>query len=41
MPIKPENKGRYPKDWKAISTAIRERAAGRCECEEWKGKLAA
>jgi len=33
MPIKPENAKRYPKDWKAISTAIRERAQGRCECE--------
>lgn len=32
MPIKPENKGRYPKNWKAISAAIRERAGGRCEC---------
>lgn len=33
MPIKSENKGRYPKDWKGISAAIRERAGGRCECE--------
>ena len=33
MPIKPENKARYPKDWKTISAAIRERAGGRCECE--------
>ena len=33
MPIKPENKDRYPKDWKAISTAIRARSGGRCECE--------
>ena len=33
VPIKPENKLRYPKDWKAISAAIRERAGGRCECE--------
>lgn len=32
MPIKPENKARYPKDWKAISARIRERAGGRCEC---------
>lgn len=32
MPIKPENKARYPKDWKAISKAIRERSGGRCEC---------
>jgi hypothetical protein len=33
MPIKPENAVRYPKDWPAISMAIRERAGGRCECE--------
>ena len=32
MPIKLENKARYPKDWKAISTAIRARSGGRCEC---------
>jgi len=33
MPIRPENAGRYPKDWKRISAAIRERSGGRCECE--------
>ena len=33
MPIKPENAGRYPKDWKSISLSIRERSGGRCECE--------
>jgi hypothetical protein len=32
MPIRPENRARYPKDWKAISTAIKERAGWRCEC---------
>lgn len=33
MPIRPENKARYPKDWKQISAEIRfTRAAGRCEC---------
>lgn len=33
MPIRPENRGRYPKDWKAISARIRfDRAEGRCEC---------
>ncbi|WP_119581506.1 hypothetical protein [Streptomyces europaeiscabiei] len=33
MPIRPENRDRYPADWKAISLRIRtERAAGRCEC---------
>lgn len=32
-PIRPENRGRYPDDWKAISDRIRfERAGGRCEC---------
>ena len=31
MPIRPENRKRYPKDWKAISAAIRERAGNRCE----------
>jgi hypothetical protein len=33
MPIRPENKARYPKDWSAISARIRERAGNRCECE--------
>lgn len=33
MGIKPENVGRYPKNWKDISLAIRERAGQRCECE--------
>ena len=33
MPIRPENRRRYPKDWKAISARVRfERAGGRCEC---------
>jgi hypothetical protein len=33
MPIRPENRARYPKDWKAISQRIRfDRAAARCEC---------
>lgn len=33
MPIRPENKDRYPEDWDAISAAIRQRAGNRCECE--------
>jgi len=33
MPIRPENRGRYPEDWPAISLAIKERAGWRCECE--------
>lgn len=32
MPIRPENKSRYPSDWREISHAIRERSGGRCEC---------
>lgn len=33
MPIKPENRRRYPPNWKAISLSIRrDRAKGRCEC---------
>ena len=33
MPIRPENRHRYPKDWKVISQRIRfDRAQGRCEC---------
>jgi hypothetical protein len=33
MPIRPENKARYPRNWRSISDRIRfERAARRCEC---------
>lgn len=31
MPIKAENKSRYPKDWKQIRLRILERAGNRCE----------
>ena len=31
MPIKPENKGRYPKDWKQIRERILRRANNCCE----------
>ena len=31
MPIKPENKERYPKDWKRIRERILRRANNRCE----------
>lgn len=31
MPIKPENRSRYPKDWAAIRASILERAGNRCE----------
>ena len=32
MPIRPENRARYPKDWQAISLTIKQRAGWRCEC---------
>jgi 5-methylcytosine-specific restriction endonuclease McrA len=31
VPIKPENRSRYPEDWKTIRAAILERAGNRCE----------
>ena len=31
MPIKPENKSRYPKNWKEIRERILKRANNRCE----------
>lgn len=31
MPIKPENKHRYPKDWKEVRERILRRASWRCE----------
>lgn len=34
MPIRPENRARYPKDWQSISASIRARAGHRCE---WDG----
>lgn len=34
MPIRPENRGRYPADWKAIRERILRRALWRCE---WPG----
>ncbi len=30
MPIRPENRDRYPADWKAISLEVREAAGWRC-----------
>lgn len=32
MPIRPENRKRYPPNWARISLAIKERAQWRCEC---------
>lgn len=38
MPIKPENKKRYPPEWPEISRFIREeRSGGRCEFD-WNGE---
>jgi hypothetical protein len=40
VPIRPENRHRYPANWDAISRSIRfDRAAGRCECEGECGRL--
>lgn len=34
MPIRPENRARYPRDWKtAIVPAVRLRSGNRCECQ--------
>ncbi len=32
MPIRPENRHRYPTDWPTISQAVKEAANWRCEC---------
>jgi len=31
VPIKPENRARYPKDWPAIVAKVRERSGDQCE----------
>lgn len=42
MPIKPENKARYPADWKLIRASILERAGDRCEqCHVANGDMIA
>lgn len=33
MPIRPENRARYPKSWKAMVAQARERSGNRCECD--------
>lgn len=33
MPIKPENKERYPENWSKISLEVRDDAGWRCECQ--------
>lgn len=41
MPIRPENRQRYPAEWAAISWVIRwMRAVGRCECRGECGRPA-
>lgn len=32
MPIRPEERGRYPLDWAAVSLAVKVAAGWRCEC---------
>lgn len=32
MPIRPENRARYPDNWPEISVSIRKRSGGQCEC---------
>lgn len=42
MPIRPENKDRYPKDWHEISRSVRDRAGQVCEeCGIANGALGA
>lgn len=31
MPIRPENRARYPREWKQIADAVRARAGNRCQ----------
>lgn len=33
MPIRPENRSRYPKTWKTMVASARERSGDRCECD--------
>lgn len=40
MPIRPENRDRYPADWKAISERVREEAGQKCEwCKAPNGQI--
>jgi 5-methylcytosine-specific restriction endonuclease McrA len=42
MPISPEQRALYPKDWKQISLRVRQRAANKCElCKAPNRKLVA
>lgn len=40
MPIRPENRARYPADWPEIVAKVRERSGGRCECDGRCGRPA-
>jgi hypothetical protein len=33
MPIRPENRARYPKTWRSMVDQARERSGNRCECK--------
>jgi hypothetical protein len=33
LPIRPENRDRYPKEWRQMVAAAAERSGGRCECD--------
>lgn len=33
MPIRPENRARYPKTWKSMVASAAKRSGGRCECD--------
>lgn len=39
MPIRPENRARYPADWPDIRARIRERSGNRCECTGQCGRV--
>lgn len=42
MPVRPENKARYPKDWHSISAAVRQEAGNKCEqCKAPNGEVIA
>lgn len=40
MPIRPENRHRYPADWPSISLQMKVRARWRCECKGQCGRPA-
>lgn len=38
MPIKPENRARYPKDWSSLSLAAKDRSGWKCQHEGCKAR---